>query len=342
MHSRPSDRIVKSINKVDRKTLFRRRAIVNKKITNYILTNAQGMQVTVCNYGARILSIKVPNKTNQIIETTLNHQTDHDVINDVFYMGATCGRISNRLNGAQFNVGNKTIKLQPNEGKNLLHGGKSSFSHRYWHLEHLQQNKDDAQLIFSLLSEDGDQGFPGNLTVKVCYSLTTNNELRIDYQAKSDALCPINMCNHAYFNLGSKNIDELLLNVSAKRYLPVDEQNIPTGEISSLTAALDLNNTKPLHTKLSLIDLDHCYVLEKNKEFAAVLRNEQQGVLLAIATDQVAMQVYSGNFLPIKHSAIALEAQGLVDAPNQAGFACDWVGPDNDYQKFVTYKFETC
>ena len=297
------------------------------------------MQVTLSNYGARILSIKVRNKSNQLIETTLNHQTDTEIKNDVFYMGATCGRISNRLSKAQFSVGEKTIKLEANEGENLLHGGKDSFSHRYWQVDELQNNNEDSQIIFSLFSEDGDQGFPGNLKARVSYTLTNTNELRVDYWAQSDALCPINMCNHTYFNLGATGIDELKLSVKAKHYLPVDDNSIPTGEIRVLPPELDLIKEQLLKQKLKTLDFDHCYVLEKNMAFSALLSSEEQGIAMLIKTDQEALQVYSGNYLPQKHSAIALEAQGLVDAPNQAGFACDWVSPDNDYRKYVSYQF---
>lgn len=318
-----------------------RQGIVSS-IKNFTLTNAQGMQVKLSNYGARIISIKVRNNSDQLIETTLNHQTDDEVENDVFYMGATCGRISNRLGKAQFMIGNKLIKLEANEGENLLHGGNVSFSHRFWEVENLQQNNADAQITFILFSENGDQGFPGNLNVKVCYTLTSENELRIDYWAKSDSLCPINMCNHTYFNLGSSSINKLKLTVNANHYLPVDNANIPLGEIRFLPPELDLTHEQLLKLKLNILDLDHCYVLKKNTSFAAKLSAEEQGISLLVKTDQEAMQVYSGNYLPKKHSAIALEAQGLVDAPNQAGFACDWVSPNNDYHKYVSYQFISC
>lgn len=297
------------------------------------------MRVKLSNYGARILSIQVANKYGEHIEATLNHQTDTEIENDVFYMGATCGRISNRLSKAQFIIDNKIIKLDANEGENLLHGGQDSFSHRYWEVEDLQQNNADAQITFILLSEDGDQGFPGNLNAKVRYTLTETNQLHIDYWAKSDALCPINMCNHTYFNLGASSINKLKLTVNANHYLPVDKGNIPLGEIRFLPPELDLKHEQLLKLKLNILDLDHCYVLEKNTSFAAKLSSEEQGISLIIKTDQDAIQVYSGNYLPQKHAAIALEAQGLVDAPNQAGFACDWVGPNNDYRKYVNYQF---
>ncbi|MGB3727219.1 MAG: aldose epimerase family protein [Glaciecola sp.] len=303
-------------------------------IQRVTLVNQHNMQVQVCDYGARILSIKVPNACGELIETTQNYAQDTDILADTAYMGATCGRIANRVSGAKFEVNNTHYHLDANEGNNTLHGGSVGFSHHYWKLVSHNNNT----VVYEHLSPHLDQGFPGNLQVKVSYTLSDTNELLIQYHVSSDMTCPINMCNHTYFTLGETNgIHALQLQVNAKKYLPVNAHSIPTGEQSVVTQAMDFTAAQKLADKLQLRDFDDCYIVDQQD--AVHLVSEQHQLSLTISSDHKAMQVYTGNYLPQKHSAIALEAQGLVDAVNQKTFEAEYVSPQRPYRKFIRYTF---
>lgn len=308
-----------------------------KQLQRITLTNDNLMQVTLCNFGARILSIKVPNKANRLIETTLNYDTDNDIQNDQCYMGATCGRVSNRIKDAKFTHEGTLYALIANEGSNILHGGDKGFSNRLWSITRPPVSGKNNSVTFQLQSPNGDQGFPGNLTAAVTYTLSNRNILSIDYKASCDTLCPISMCNHAYFHLGEKSINDLELQVNANNYTPIDEHNIPTGEFAATQNAFDFSHPQSLSTKLAIRDFDECFLV--NNSHNARLISRENGLILDIHSDQLGLQVYTGNYLPIKHRAIALEAQGLIDAVNQANFQEEWVGPDHDYRKTIRYEF---
>jgi aldose 1-epimerase len=297
------------------------------------LTNTNNMQVTLCNYGARVLSIKVPNKNGKLVETTLNHTNDEDIVSDQAYMGATCGRVANRISGAKFMCDGAWVKLEANENNNLLHGGIDSFSHRYWDI---QQNTGNS-VKFVLESPHGDQGFPGKMRVSVNYTLNDDNALLIEYDAQCDALCPINLCNHTYFTMGESDIKSLELQVNATKYIPVNEESIPLGTISPVSPALDFRKPQTIKDKLKLRDFDDCYVVDS--EQCVVLTSHVNQLALHIESNQLGMQVYTGNALSKKYAAIALEAQGLIDAVNHGALSTDWVSPDAPYSKFVKYQF---
>jgi aldose 1-epimerase len=305
-----------------------------KRIT---LTNANLMQVTLCDFGARILSIKVPNKSKELVETTLNYYTDKEILNDESYMGATCGRVSNRIAGAKYEHKGHTYSLSNNEGANTLHGGEKGFSDQRWSMSDVQLSGENQTLTFTLISPNGDQGFPGKLTALVTYTLNNQNVLSIEYAATCEAMCPINMCNHTYFHLGENSIHGLKLQVNATSYTPIDKANIPTGEVAPAEQAFDFTQAKTLSEKLAMRDFDECFIV--NDSHNARLTSSKTAIQLDIHSDQVALQVYTGNYLPIKHSAIALEAQGLINAVNQANFQEEWVGPGHDYKKTIRYVF---
>lgn len=314
-------------------------------IERVTLTN-ENMRVSIANYGARILSIKYKNSAGMWIETTLNYTLDHDILSDNCYMGATCGRVSNRISGAKYVHKGEVVKLCANDGNNTLHGGKGGFSHCFWSMSPIVRDGTSEQITLLYRSVHGDQGFVGNLHAQVKYILTHDNHLRIEYKASCDRHGPINMCNHTYFTLGEASIHPLKLTVFAKKYLPLTANSIPTGEISLLNSEHSFEHGVVLADRLLQKDIDDCYLLLKkpttqNCQLAGELRSQTNNIMLSISTNQIAMQVYTGNYLPIKHSAIALEAQGLVDAVNQAGFESDWVGPHQEYDKVVDYHFQS-
>lgn len=319
------------------------RVLEQSKLERYTLTNKQ-MSVDLCNFGARILSIKFLNKSGDFIETTLNHKNDKDICQDTACMGATCGRLANRVSNASFFDGKDHHSLIANENNNTLHGGPKGFHNQYWTSSEITSGESFQEINFTLVSEDGDQGFPGKMIANVSYRLSQDNSLKIIFSAKSDKKCPVNMCNHVYFTLGEVNINKLQLCVNADYFLPVDKHSIPSGEVLSIPPSMDFSTKVNLKDKLINRDFDDCYVLSKQVLIdpslpACTLSSADNDIELAIFTDQIAMQVYSGNHLNEKHAAIALEAQGLVDAVNQVSFECDWVEPDKDYKKFVQYRF---
>lgn len=314
-------------------------------IERVTLSNNKNMQVVIANYGARILSIKYRNAANKWIETTLNYDSDEDMLADKCYMGATIGRVSNRISHAQYSHMGRQYKLLANDGSNSLHGGPGGFSQCIWSMEEVIEDENGQAVTLTHLSKDGDQGFPGKLIAKVTYRLTFDDRLTIQYNASSDKVGPINMCNHAYFTLGEASIHNLDLSVYAKNYLEMNNNNLPTGEI--LITDSEYFSTRPtrISDTLQYRDADDCYIIEQTPasnevKLACVLTSQKHNISLSIYSDQIALQVYTGNYLPEKHSAIALEAQGLVDAVNHANFESDWLGPDKDYQKVVHYQFQ--
>lgn len=304
-----------------------------QSIQRISLTNKNDMQVTLCNYGARVLSIKVPKLNGELVETTLNHISDEEIVHDQAYMGATCGRVANRISNAKFMCNGNWVELEANENNNLLHGGIDSFSHRYWDIQQSTNNT----VNFVLESPHGDQGFPGNMTVSTRYTLDDNNSLLIEYEAKCDALCPINLCNHTYFTMGESDIKALELQVNAAKYIPVNEESIPLGTVSPVSPALDFRKPQKLNDKLKLRDFDDCYIVDS--KHCVTLSSHANQLALQIESNQLGMQVYTGNALDKKYSAIALEAQGLIDAVNHGALSTDWVSPDAPYSKFVKYQF---
>jgi aldose 1-epimerase len=314
-------------------------------IERVILSNNKNMQVVIANYGARILSIKYRNTADKWIETTLNYDSDEDMLADKCYMGATIGRVSNRISDAQYSHKGTQYKLLANDEGNSLHGGPGGFSQCIWSMSEVIEDEDGQTVTLTYLSKDGDQGFPGQLLAKVTYRLTADDRLTVQFNASSDKVGPINMCNHTYFTLGEGSIHDLTLSVYAKRYLEMNNDNLPTGNILGINDKYFSKHPTRIADCLKYRDADDCYIIEQNPisdepKLACILTSRKHNIALSIYSDQIALQVYSGNYLPKKHSAIALEAQGLVDAVNHANFECDWLGPSINYQKVVHYQFQ--
>jgi aldose 1-epimerase len=310
------------------------------KLTHVLLTNRNNMQVELVDFGARIVSIKVPSRSGKIVETTLSDRTSAEIIGNVGYKGATCGRIANRISRAQFIIDEQLFRLTPNEGENMLHGGHDGFSRRFWQLASHRKTYAADTAVFELVSENMEQGFPGRVVAKVSYILNCHNHLRIVFEAFSDTLTPINMCNHTYFTLGEPNIHELILKVQANKYLTIDAQSLPTGQFSSVTTLVDLRHHTKINHFINRSPLDHCYVLHHEYSPVAVLSSMKHGIKLSIHTNQPGLQVYTGNYLPHRHGAIALEAQGFPDAVNHPSLTTDWASPQKHYSRFVSYQFD--
>lgn len=310
-----------------------------KKLERVLLSNRNNMQVELVDFGARINAIRVPNNSNQLIEVTHSDQRDSDILKDAAFKGATCGRVANRIGNASFTSNSILYPLAANEGKHILHGGNGGFSQRFWQIKDHTKHFHADTVTFELVSEDLDQGFPGNVTAKVCYCLTHDNTLNIHFSAVSDKLSPMNMCNHTYFHLGEHDIQDLRLQVFAARYLEIDADSIPTGQCPDVNDLVNLQRPTKLCEFLPKRPLDHCYILNKVAPIAAILRSDKHGLQLNITSNQAGMQVYTGAHLSAPFTAIALEAQGLPDAVNHPNLECDWVSPEQPYSRYVTYQF---
>lgn len=334
----------------------------------FTLTNCHGMSISVMDIGATWLSCLLPiqhHETSEIEqrEILLGTANLDDFQKQTAYMGATVGRVANRIAKGRFTLNDIEYQLPINNGENCLHGGTDGFSHRRWQVEAVT----NSHVSFSLISPDGDQGFPGNLHVLVNYQLTDNNQVIIEYVANTDKATPVNLTNHAYFNLlGAETGENILahrLQVDASQYLSIHDDLIPTGELLSVdNTGFDFNQLKTikqdfLKDKAQLIasGYDHALVLNQthNNAINARLLSPDNKVQLQIITSQPALHIYSGNFLQGNPSrkenmqyhnfaGIALETEYFPDSPNQSEnilFPDCILTPKKEYKENTTYQF---
>ncbi|WP_229601048.1 galactose-1-epimerase [Vibrio cincinnatiensis] len=300
------------------------------------LTNAQGMTVSFMDIGATWLSCTLPvNGEHREVLLRSSNMDEHMKQNAFF--GAIVGRFANRINKGKFTLDGQTYQLGINNGENSLHGGLEGFDKRRWVIV----ERDQQRVVFALHSEDGDQGYPGYLDVKVGYRLTNDNQICINYHAHGNHTCPVNLTNHAYFNLAgegsSVNCLGHTLQINAYHYLPTDSGLIPTGELKNVFGrSFDFTRAKLIGEAL-LSDndqqlaggYDHCFVfmdeVTDGKKAAAVLVAPEGDVSMTVKTTKPAMQLYSGNFLAGEQGAsrtyaaydgVALETQYFPDGPN--------------------------
>lgn len=312
------------------------------------------MQVEIINYGARIKAITIPiaGKNQNMI---VSYDEVNDYIQDPYYLGATCGRVSNRISQATFTLNGRRYHLASNDGNNCLHGGIDNFSHRNWHI--VASSISTNSLSLSLTSEDGDQGFPGELQIWVDYVLDDSNCLTIQYRGQTDKPTPINLTNHAYFNLGEVDGRLLKLRINAHSYLEKNNENLPTGAIiDTANSDFDFSLAKQiLHQEQiakdkSIINgqgYDHCFVLNTNalNDFAASLYSSRNNIRLDVFTNQPTVQFYNGKHLAGKftsYQGICLEAQHHNDAVNQADFLSSILLAGQEYSRYIKYKFNYC
>lgn len=315
-----------------------------------LLENNQGMLVEILNFGARIKSIVFP--VNGIAtEMTVGYSNVEDYLTDAFYLGATCGRVCNRIEGGNFDLNGINFSLNQNENEHCLHGGEVSFSSRFWQIE--SSNKSTVTL--TLISENGDQGFPGELNLTVKYHLTEQNQLEIDYFGRTDAPTPVSITNHAYFNLGNDSAEMLDVQISASNMLERKDNGLPSGKIISVTNS-DFDFTEPFnigerHANATDINLqkmacyDHCYVLDDAdiSTVKATLVSKNTGVKMSLFTNQPAIQLYTGVALSGEFTAyqgLCLEAQHYSNAVNIDHFPSSILLPSDEYKRKIIYQFE--
>ncbi|ATF93611.1 Aldose 1-epimerase [Cedecea neteri] len=324
------------------------------------LRNGAGMVVTLMDWGATLLSCRVQVKGGSVRETLLGCASPEHYLQQSAFMGATVGRYANRIAGGKLTVGGETLQLDVNQGENQLHGGPEGFDKRRWRIA--VQN--EQEVIYELDSCDGDQGFPGKLHATARYALTEDNRISIELRATVDKPCPVNLTNHAYFNLDNAQNDvrQHKLQLLADSYLPVDVDGLPAGGLKKVDGtSFDFREPKPIGQDfLSDADqqatkgYDHAFLLQAKGDIsnpAASVWSTDGELEMKVFTTASALQCYSGNYLagtPARDgqsysdwNGVALESGFLPDSPNHPEWPqpdC-WLEPGETYLSITEYQF---
>jgi len=328
-----------------------------KDVFLYTLTNGNGITVKITNYGGIITSILVPDKSGRMGDIVLGYDSLDQYIAGSPYFGAIVGRYANRIAKGKFTLGGKTYSLAVNNGNNSLHGGLKGFDKVVWDAAEITDST-VARLELNYLSKDGEEGYPGNLKVKVTYTLNDYNELTTLIEAETDKPTPVNLCNHTYFNLSEADTSILghHLTLYADQFTQVNSELIPTGVLPSVRGtAMDFNNSNAVGERIAKVQggYDHNYILKKKKgelSMAAQLYDPRSGRQVEILTTQPGVQFYSGNFLDgtnrgkggkvyQKHYGLCLETQHFPDSPNQPAFPNTILKPGEKFSEKTIYKF---
>jgi aldose 1-epimerase len=326
----------------------------------FTLRNAKGVTAKVMSFGASITELQVPDKHGALTNVILGADNLDQYLHGFPAAAAVIGRVANRIAKARFTLDGVEYKLAANNGPNHLHGGNKGFAHVVWQAKAIPERDHETAVQFTYLSKDGEEGYPGNLTVKVTYTLTDANELRIDYEATTDKATPVNLTNHAYFNLaGSGTVLDQELWLAADRYTPADDQLIPSGEIASVKGT-PLDFTKPmaigarieqLQPKLS--GYDHNFVLnEGGKSLALAGRavDPKSGRVMELRTTEPGVQLYTGNHLNgkqtgvggvvyPKHGGFCLETQHYPDSVHHPEFPSTILKPGDTFRSTTAFVF---
>ena len=323
-----------------------------KDIHLYTFTNAKGSRVRITNYGGIICSWVCADRHGNHSDIVIGLGKPDDYIKGHPYLGCLIGRYANRIANGRFSLNGRIYTLPVNNGPNHLHGGVKGFDKVVWDAE-----ISDDLLLLHYVSPDGEEGYPGRLTAEVCYSFSDENELKIGYKATTDADTPVCLTNHSYFNL-SGNTDQDILDhsvwIDADHYTPVNDVQIPTGEIAAV-AGTAFDFTKPSRIGARIADTeggyDHNFVLNKSSgnKPKGMLKDEVSGRQLEVFTDLPGLQFYSGNFLDgslknaegkmiRKHSGVCFESQLVPDSPNQPGFPAAILKAGETWESVTSYK----
>ena len=337
---------------------------VNGKQTDlYTLHNTNGMEVCITNFGARIVSVMVPDRNGQMRDVVLGFDSIGDYVNHETDFGATIGRYANRIGHARFTLDGDTVKLPANNYGHCLHGGPNGFQYRVFTPDSVSDNL----ISLSYRSVDGEEGFPGNLTCKVTFKLTNDNAIDISYEATTDKNTVVNLTNHSYFNLDgdpTRNNSAYILTIDADSFTPVDSTFMTTGEISPVEGTeLDFRTPHAIGERIDLPNeqlrngkgYDHNWILNTQGDITrtcATVKSPQTGIVLSVSTTEPGMQVYTGNFLDGSingkkgitygwRSAICLETQKFPDTPNKPNWPSATLRPGEKYTSRCIYRFTT-
>lgn len=328
----------------------------------YTLTNANGMQVKISDYGATITSVMTPDKNGEMGNVVLGFDSLGGYMTPEYtksgpYFGAIVGRYGNRIANGKFTIDGQEYTLAKNNGENTLHGGNKGFDKVVWQAESLPEQN---ALRLTYVSPDGEEGYPGKLTATVTYTLTNDNEIKIDYNATTDKATPVNLTNHSYFNLAAGQANDALdhvVTLNADKYTVVNESLIPTGELRDVKGTeMDFTSPHAIGERVNKVEgggYDHNYVLsdaDGTLKKAATVYEPTSGRVMEVFTTEPGIQFYSGNFLDgtitgsgnktyQKHYGFALETQHFPDSPNQPKFPSTILEPDETYESTTVYKF---
>ncbi len=333
-----------------------------KDVQMYALTNGKGAEATIINYGAKIVSLCVPDKNGKLTDVVLGHNNLNEYLNsEEPYFGAVCGRTGNRIANGQFILDGVTYKLAINNGPNNLHGGLKGFNAVVWDAKQI----DNQTLELTYLAKDGEEGFPGNLNVKMIYKLTDDNSFDIDYQATTDKATILNLTNHSYFNLsgeGDPSVNDHMLVMHASQYLPTDDTAIPYGKPEAVKGT-PFDFTAPHAIGERIEDdfeqlhfgkgYDHTMVLDKKDgELALAIEcySPKTGIKMDIATTEPGVQIYTGNWMtgnfegkhghryPMR-AAVCFETQHFPDSINKPEYPSIVLRPGETFKSKTTHRF---
>jgi len=331
----------------------------NDSVYQYTLRNAKGTEVKILNYGGTVTDIIVADKNGQPGDVVLGFDDIQGYLQKGNpFFGALVGRYGNRIANAKFSLDGKTYTLAANNNGNHLHGGIKGFDKVIWNVD----QADSTSLHLSYNSKSGEEGYPGNLQVKVVYSLDNDNALKIDYTANTDSATPVNLTNHAYFNLSAGKDSTILdheLMLDADRYTAVNDKLIPTGQLPAVkNTPMDFTKSKRIGNDIGKVKggYDHNWVLNKkgnDLSLIGTLYHPASGRVMEVYTTQPGVQFYTGNFLDgtltggrngakyVQHAGLCLETQHFPDSPNQPSFPTTILKPGETYHETTVYKFST-
>lgn len=327
-----------------------------KQVQLFTLTNKQGAEVKITNYGGIVTSWVTPEKNGNKSNVVVGFDSLAGYLQKPPYFGAIIGRYGNRIGKGTFKLNDTTYKLATNNGENHLHGGEKGFDKVVW--DATPSADGTPSLTLTYLSKDGEEGYPGNLKTTVKYTLTEDNELLMEYDAETDKATPVNLTNHSYFNLtgdASKSILDHTLWIDASHYTPVDKGLIPTGELAPVQGTpFDFTQPTKIGARIDKVEggYDHNYVLNNkatDMKLVAWLQDSTTGRKLEVFTTEPGLQFYSGNFLDgsitirdgkkiQQHNALCLETQHFPDSPNKPSFPATILKPGEKYHTVTKYK----
>jgi aldose 1-epimerase len=339
--------------------------VEGKMVALYTLTNTKGLEMGVTNYGGIVVSLMVPDRDGHMGDIVLGYNNVEAYVKKNPHFGCIVGRYANRIGSAKFSLDGKEYTLAVNNGANSLHGGNKGFDKIVWDSKELAK-KDAVGIEFKYLSKDGEEGFPGNLSVTVIYWLTNENEFKIEYTATTDKATVVNLTHHSYFNLTGEGSGDILghqLIINADQYTPVAQGLIPTGKFATVEGTpLDFRKMAAVGERINAdfeqLQLgkgyDHNWVLNKAKPgemaLAAILYEPTSGRMMEVMTTEPGLQVYTGNFLDGSiigksgkvygfRNGLCLETQHYPDSPNKPEFPSVVLRPGETYQTSTIYKF---
>lgn len=326
----------------------------------YTLSNGRGMTAKITEYGALLTELWVPDRNGRPGNVVLGFDNLDRYVKGHPFFGATTGRVANRIAKGKFTLNGKEYTLAVNNGPNHLHGGIKGFDKRVWRSRPLRGLSREIAVEFTYVSQDGEEGYPGTLTTTVVYTLTDNNELRIDYTAKTDKATIVNLTNHSYFNLAeSGSIFDHLLMINADRYTVADDTLIPTGELAPVQGTgLDFTQPRRIGERISdylsfAKGYDHNFVLNgggKSMSLAARVQEPRTGRIMEVWTTEPGVQLYCGNHLDgsltgvgsvvyKQHTGFCLETQHFPDSINKPGFPSVILRPEQIFSSTTVHRF---